>query len=69
MTEAEVTDALTVLDGMERDLLERSVLSERIRPAYVDLRSHIALVRERLARRQAQLNDRVADRNRPPTMG
>jgi hypothetical protein len=40
---------------MERDLLERSVLSERIRPAYVDLRSHINLVKERLERRSGNL--------------
>jgi len=53
--ETEVADALTVLDGMERDLLERSVLSERIRPAYVDLRSHINLVKERLERRKGNL--------------
>ena len=52
MNETEVADALAVLDGMERDLLERSMLSERIRPAYVDLRSHIDLVRHRLERRR-----------------
>lgn len=48
MTTAEVHDSLSVLDAMERDMVERSVLYERHRPAFNDLRTHIGLVRERL---------------------
>ncbi len=48
MSSAEVRDSMAVLEAMERDMVERSVLYERHRPAFNDLRTHIALVRERL---------------------
>lgn len=57
MSAAEVDDSLAVCDGMERELTERAVLSERHRPALLDLRSHLAIVRERLQERQVELGE------------
>lgn len=50
MNRAEIADARTVLDEMERDTVERILLSDRPHPALSDLREHIALVRERVER-------------------
>lgn len=55
MSAAELTDALAVLDSMERDLVERSVLYERHRPVFNDLRHQIGLVRERLELRRGSV--------------
>jgi TRAP transporter TAXI family solute receptor len=55
MSRAEVKDALAVLDDMEREVVERILLSDLPHPAFADLRGHIALVRERLVRRENEL--------------
>lgn len=55
MDGGEVRDSLAVLDNMERDLVERSIRADKPRPVFVDLRSHIALVRERLERHLGNL--------------
>ncbi len=56
MDQAAVQDALSVLDAMEMDLVERIVGVEKPRPAFVELRGHINLVRERLLRQQSHLS-------------